>query len=50
MTGCRFKGWSVSHAEQTVKLMLGLEQAIKDYLPSIVVSEGDTMLFWLALL
>ncbi|MEM0385429.1 MAG: UDP-N-acetylglucosamine 2-epimerase (non-hydrolyzing) [Nitrososphaerales archaeon] len=33
---------SGSHAEQTAKIMLGLEHVIKDYSPSIVVAEGDT--------
>ena len=33
---------SGSHAEQTAKLMLGLEQVIRDYSPSVVVAEGDT--------
>ncbi|MEM1831001.1 MAG: UDP-N-acetylglucosamine 2-epimerase (non-hydrolyzing) [Desulfurococcaceae archaeon] len=33
---------SGSHAEQTTKLMLGLEQVIKDYSPSVVVAQGDT--------
>ncbi|MEM1797533.1 MAG: UDP-N-acetylglucosamine 2-epimerase (non-hydrolyzing) [Zestosphaera sp.] len=33
---------SGSHAEQTAKLMLGLERVIKDYTPSVVVAEGDT--------
>ena len=33
---------SGSHAEQTARIMLGLERTIKDYSPSIVVAEGDT--------
>ncbi|MEM0172806.1 MAG: UDP-N-acetylglucosamine 2-epimerase (non-hydrolyzing) [Nitrososphaerota archaeon] len=33
---------SGSHAEQTTRLMLGLERVIKDYTPSVVVAEGDT--------
>ncbi|MEM1528559.1 MAG: UDP-N-acetylglucosamine 2-epimerase (non-hydrolyzing) [Sulfolobales archaeon] len=33
---------SGSHAEQTAKLMLGLERVIKKYTPSVVVAEGDT--------
>lgn len=33
---------SGSHAEQTARVMLGLERAIMDYSPSVVVAEGDT--------
>ncbi|MEM2197424.1 MAG: UDP-N-acetylglucosamine 2-epimerase (non-hydrolyzing) [Sulfolobales archaeon] len=33
---------SGSHAEQTAGVMLGLERAVKDYSPSVVVAEGDT--------
>lgn len=33
---------SGSHAEQTAKIMLGLEKVLKDINPSFVVAEGDT--------
>ncbi|MEM2170109.1 MAG: UDP-N-acetylglucosamine 2-epimerase (non-hydrolyzing) [Candidatus Bathyarchaeia archaeon] len=33
---------SGSHAEQTARVMLGLERAIRDYSPPVVVAEGDT--------
>ena len=33
---------SGSHAMQTAEIMLGLEHAIKDYSPTVVVAEGDT--------
>ncbi|MEM1632374.1 MAG: UDP-N-acetylglucosamine 2-epimerase (non-hydrolyzing) [Thermofilum sp.] len=33
---------SGSHAEQTAKIMLGLEEVIKAYSPSVLVAEGDT--------
>jgi UDP-N-acetylglucosamine 2-epimerase (non-hydrolysing) len=33
---------SGTHAEQTAKIMIGLERLIKKYSPSVVVSEGDT--------
>ncbi|MEM1789987.1 MAG: UDP-N-acetylglucosamine 2-epimerase (non-hydrolyzing) [Candidatus Nezhaarchaeales archaeon] len=33
---------SGSHAEQTARIMLGLERAIRDYSPPVVVAEGDT--------
>lgn len=33
---------SGSHAEQTAKIIYGLEKTIEKYKPSIVVSEGDT--------
>ncbi len=33
---------SGSHAEQTARIMIGVEKAIIDYKPSIVVAQGDT--------
>lgn len=33
---------SGTHAEQTAKIMMGLEKAIEKYKPAVVVAEGDT--------
>jgi len=33
---------SGSHAEQTAKIMIGIERAIEEFKPSIVVAQGDT--------
>mgnify|MGYP000004365755 CR=1 FL=1 len=33
---------SETHAKQTAKVIIGLEKLIKEYSPSIIISEGDT--------